>query len=208
MPETKPKVVVVLGAWSSGTSAVAGVIAHLGADSHPPFMRVADPSTPRSFESSALREILVDAFDHENLTRRALPPDAVARMQDWAGTAPLSVAKMPMLCFFLPEIRIAWEPLFVVVRRAMEEIEATRLRRGWPAIYGARGAEVIYPLIDAGIPAAAARLDVDYADLMAEPASQGARIARFCGLPENADAVRYVLSRGRDGQASPPDSRG
>lgn len=200
MTDTKPKVAVVLAPWSSGTSAVAGVIACLGADSHPPFMALTDPSTPRSFESHSLRDIIVDAFDHENLSRTPLPVEAVGRLRDWAGDAPLSVAKMPMLCFFLEEVCAAWDPLFVVVQRDPVAIEATRLRRGWPAEYGARGAERIYPLIDAGLQAGAARLDVDYAALIADPAAQGARIASFCGLPENESAVRYVLTRGREGQ--------
>ncbi|MFK7945538.1 MAG: hypothetical protein AB8B85_21880 [Paracoccaceae bacterium] len=201
MADDKPKVVVVLGPWSSGTSAVAGVVALLGAEAHAPFLRVADPSTPRSFESLALRGVLLDSFDHAGLRRLPLASDTTSKIRNWAGDAPLSVAKMPMLCFFLSEICAAWEPLFVVVHRSLNAIEASRLRRDWPEEYGSKGAKVIYPLIEAGIPEGARRLDVDYSELLADPAGQGARIARYCGLAENPDIVRYVLSRGRDGQA-------
>lgn len=200
MSKLNPEVVVVLGPWSSGTSAVAGVVAALGAASHPPFVGVADPATPVSFESVALRKIVVDAFDHDTLTSRALPDDAIARLRAWAGTAPLSVAKMPMLCWFLPEIVEAWAARFIVVRRDIAAIEATRMRRDWPAEYGARGAEVIYPLIERNLPVSAPRLYVDYARLMDDPAGEGSRIAGFCGLKAHADAVRWVLSRGQEGR--------
>ena len=196
----RPKVVVVLGPWSSGTSAVAGVVAALGAESHPPFVGVADPSTPVSFESKGLREIIVGAFDHDNLARGPLPSDAVGRLQDWAGQAPFSVAKMPMLCWFLQEICEAWDARFIVVRRTLSAIEATRQRRGWPAEYGSKGAEVVYLLIERGVPSDAPRLDVDYAELMGAQEGHGARIADFCGLEPDPEAVRWVLSRGHAGR--------
>ena len=201
MSRIKPKVVVVLGPWSSGTSAVAGIVAALGASAHPPFVGVADPRTPVSFESKALREIILDAFDHAALARGPLPEGAPARLAGWTGGAALSVAKMPMLAFFLEEICAAWEAMFIIVHRDPAEIEATRLRRDWPEEYGAKGAGVIYPLIEGDLPEGAPRLDVDYAALLADPAGQGTRIAGFCGLTPDMNAVRWVLSRGREGQA-------
>lgn len=195
----KPKVVVVLGPWSSGTSAVAGVVAALGAAAHPPFGRVADPSTPVSFESGSLREIVVGAFNHEDLTRGSLPTGAISRLGEWAGTAALSVAKMPMLCWFVPEMVEAWDACFIVVHRDLAAIEATRVRRDWPDEYGAKGAEVVYPLIERDLPSEAPRLDIDYATLLEDPAGAGVRIAEFCGLTPDTEAVRWVLSRGREG---------
>ena len=208
MADRRPTVVTVLGPWSSGTSAVAGIVAVLGAEAHAPFVRVNDPQTPRSFESLALRKIIEACFDHAGLQRRDVPPGLVAHLRRWAGDAPLSVAKMPALCFFIEEVLQAWEPLFIVVTRPVEAIEASRVRRGWPAEYGARGADVIYPLIEAGVPRNAQRLDVDYERLKAEPEMVGAEIARFCGLPGAPQRVRYVLTRGRAGQAPPASSSG
>ena len=190
----RPKVAVVLGPWSSGTSAVAAAIAALGANAHPPFLRLNDPRTPVSGESRELRRILGAAFSHELLTRTATPAWILPRLRIWAGPG-LSVAKMPMLTWFLPEILAAWDAHFVIVARPIEKIEATRARRGWPAIYGRVGAERIRSLIARDLPAEVPRLEIAFEALCDDPVAEGASLAQFLDLPMDPDRLRAAVRR-------------
>ncbi|MEM7056944.1 MAG: sulfotransferase [Pseudomonadota bacterium] len=189
--QRKPTVAVVLGPFGSGTSALVAAVAALGANAHPPFAEVADPKTPVSGESLELRRIVVPAFDHENLCRQELPPWFIARLSLWAGPG-LSVAKMPALAFFVPEILAAWDAKFIRLRRDHEAIEATRIRRDWPSEYGRAGAEKIEVELDRAL-ANQTVLDVSFDDLRRDVEGVGARIAEFLSIPANADAVRQVV---------------
>ncbi|MEO1491462.1 MAG: hypothetical protein AAFV19_04835 [Pseudomonadota bacterium] len=192
--EARPAVIVVLGPWSSGTSAVAGALAALGANAHPPHFAVDDALTPASFESMALRRIVLPHFDEQTLTRHALPPWLVARLRVWAGPG-LSVAKLPVLAYFMLEIARAWSARFVIVRRDLAAIEQTRLRRGWPEIYGRAGAERIYAEITRALPAGAPRVALKFDDLRTDPAQAGEALAAFAGLPPNPKAVARAVRR-------------
>lgn len=187
----RPDVTVVLGPWSSGTSAVASVVAGLGLNAHPPFVALTDARTPRSMESSSLRQIFDDAFNHDAAERLQTPRFLVPRLRVWAGPG-RSVAKIPLLAWFLPELQAAWSCRFLIVHRPLEEIEATRVRRDWPALYGLEGAERIYRLIDQGRRSVRS-LDVSYPDLMAEPEQVGHSIADFLDVPAAPEKVRAAL---------------
>lgn len=191
----RPDVAVVLGPWSSGTSAVAAVVAALGANGHPPFLRLTDPLTPISGESRELRRILSPCFSHDILQRTGTPDRLVPRLRIWAGPG-LSVAKMAMLTWFLPEVLTAWTPHFIVVHRPLDLIEATRERRGWPPVYGRKGAEHIEAMIAREIPEDARRIDVEYEALREDPVTVGAGIAAFLDLPMNAERVRDAVRQG------------
>ncbi len=173
-PDVTPDVVVVLGPWSSGTSAVASAVAALGLNAHPPF---------------------VASFDHNRAERLETPSWLVPRLRIWAGPGH-SVAKMPLLAWFIPELLEAWDCRFLLVHRPLGAIEATRLRRGWPALYGRVGAERIYALVTKGLPSEAPQLDVDYDALIADPAEMGKRIAGFLDLPEAPEKMCRALRRG------------
>ena len=72
----------------------------------------------------------------------------------------------------------------------MREIEATRERRNWQVQFGAAGAQVIYPamfqaLVDHEFPTHLVR----YSELLRDPAAQAGQLARFCGLPADADVI-------------------
>lgn len=188
----RPKVAVVLGPWSSGTSAVARAVAALGANAHPPFTVLNDPRTPISGESRGLRQIFGPCFDHDRMIRTGTPLWATARLRIWAGPG-LSVAKIPMLAWFLPEIMAAWDCRFLIVRRTLEAIEATRERRRWPATYGRQGAERIYGLIKDGLPRETPVQEVAFETLRARPEEIGDTIATFLDTPLAPDRVRSVL---------------
>lgn len=54
------------------------------------------------------------------------------------------VLKHPLSAFLIREIQEVCAPYWVLVTRPFVAIEATRLRRQWPANYGAVGAQAIY----------------------------------------------------------------
>ncbi len=145
--------IVVLGSWSSGTTAVTGYLHHLGADACPPHFQSNDPRTPNTFEPARLREILMAAVDETTLEMRPGASGFTAAFaawygaeRDWARSAGHRhiVLKHPLTAFVIPTIRDVCQPRFVVVTRPLARIEATRARRNWPGMFGAVGAEVIY----------------------------------------------------------------
>ena len=184
-------VAVVLGPYSSGTSAVAAAVAALGANAHPPFAAVNDPRTPVSGESVELRRIVLPAFDHTNVQRLDLPPWFVPRLRIWAGPG-LSVAKLPTLAFFVPEMTAAWDVRAIRVRRDIQAIEATRLRRDWPAEYGRQGALAIEAVLDQNLKDVPV-LEVQFDELRANATDVGGWIAEFLDLSPNPDAVRAAV---------------
>jgi hypothetical protein len=190
--ERKPDVTVVLGSWSGGTSACAAVVAALGADPRPPVFRIDDPATPFSGESQALRRLVLGHFSEPRMRRTHDAARLPEALRAWAGPGP-AVAKYPPLAWFVPEMVEAWEARFLIVRRPLDRIEATRIRRRWPPVYGAVGARLVYDRIARSLPADAPRLDVDFADLRRERGAGVARIAGFLGLavtPEAGEALR------------------
>ena len=55
--------------------------------------------------------------------------------------------KHPLSAFLLHEIEAVCDPIYVVVTRPFADIEATRQRRGWHAVYGEWGASAVYDRI-------------------------------------------------------------
>lgn len=188
-------IVVVLGSWGSGTSAAVGALEMMGCNTCLPHFKTNDPRTPNSFEPLSLRSVIIPNFDEYGLKFSGPDRGAMAGLfKDWLAhekkmsDKPMAV-KLPHLCFFVPEMVAAWEPLFIMVERPLEEIEASRLRRGWPPHLGAIGAEVAY--------AAAYRdlknlnqdfLTVSYADLTKNSEHAIDQIARWAGLSPGAEA--------------------
>ena len=185
--ECKPEVIVVLGTWSGGTSACAAVVAALGADPRPPVYRTDDPATPFSGESEALRRLILGHFSEPHMRRTRDATALPGALRAWAGPGP-AVAKYPPLAWFVPEMTEAWEARFLVVRRPLDRIEATRTRRRWPPVYGAAGARMVYDRIDTSLPPGAPRLDVDFEELRRERDAGIAAIAGFLGLPVTPEA--------------------
>jgi tetratricopeptide (TPR) repeat protein len=132
-------IIVVLGPWCGGTSAVANVLHHLGV-----FMGTRFDVTVRELEDT--RE---DA-DLSALCRRAFSePDGQlqmdsrtlnAKLRSWADNHRLAArtakrrpgAKHPVLCVAVDRIRDAWGPILpVVVDRPAANIVASLNRLGW-----------------------------------------------------------------------------
>ncbi|MFP4147121.1 MAG: hypothetical protein ACLFSI_05335 [Halorhodospira sp.] len=151
------RTIVVLGAWSSGTTALVGYLSRLGAYTCPPHVSTNDPRTPNSLEPRELQQTLKSFVDQHKLQwarqdleafRQWLVP-WLAEQKEAAAQSGCShvVLKHPLTAFFIRDLYDACQPTFIVMSRPFEAIEASRQRRGWHPVYGQAGAKVIYQRI-------------------------------------------------------------
>jgi hypothetical protein len=192
------ELVLVCGPWSSGTTVVAGLLERLGLRGLPPYFVTSDPRTPNSFESLEFRRLIGELVDEDTLRMRVDWSAAEQRLLEFRqhleqraddGAAPLFL-KYPPSALLIPEICRVFDTRLVYVLRPMQAIEATCERRNWAAQFGAAGAQVIYPamfqaLVDHEYPTHLVR----YTELLRDPGAQTGALARFCGLPAEADVI-------------------
>lgn len=206
----RPKVILVCGPWSGGTSAVAGFIARLGAFAPGPFVIVEDTRTPETHEMIAFQAALKLVAD-ERALRRTMSSDEVLRVlrefRDGPFTAALSahrdapvVLKHGLAALVLPELSEVFDLHVVGVVRPLEAIEKTRVRRQWPAQFGAKGGGVIYQHLFGFLIHADVRFEVlRYGDLLESPARVCDRLALSLGLRPSAtqreEALAFVTRR-------------
>lgn len=148
------KLTIICSAWSSGSTAVTGFLDYCGAYSCPPHIHTNDRRTPNSFESKFFRDLVAAHTDEFSLKKigglenfRSKFPIWISQQFELADKENQSnlVLKHPLASFLLEEIdRIVPNTKHVVVTRKFNEIEASRLRRGWNANYGSEGASKIY----------------------------------------------------------------
>lgn len=192
-------IVVVLGPWGSGTSAAVGALEMMGCYICPPHFKTNDPRTPNSFEPLSLRNVIIPNFDEPGLCFSGPDRGAMAGLfKDWLAhekkmsDKPMAV-KLPHLCFFVPDIVVAWSPVFIMIERPIEEIEASRARRLWPLHLGAPGAEACYSSAHRDLKALNQDfLTVSYADLTKNSEHAIDQIARWAGLSPGAEAKAAV----------------
>lgn len=186
--------VVVLGAWASGTSAMAGLLERMGFYTAPSHWFTYDERTPISYEPNSLRDIVLPCMEEAQLTykpdldRAALQAslaewssaeEAKAQKGGWRGLA----IKLPHLAFFLPEVCQAWDPDFVVVTRRLADIETTRQRRAWQPYLGSEGAKAIYGKLFGDLLALQrGYLTIAFEELRAKPELQIDRITGYLDL--------------------------
>ena len=192
------QLVLVCGPWSSGTTVVAGLLERLGLRGLPPYFITSDPRTPNSFESLEFRRLIGELVDESTLGMRVDWSSAQQRLlefrrhleQHTEGGAPPLFLKYPPSALLIPEICKVFATRLVYVLRPMQAIEATCERRNWAPQFGAAGAQVLYPamfqaLVDHEFPTHIVR----YTELLRSPATHAGELARFCGLPADADVV-------------------
>jgi hypothetical protein len=193
---------VVLAPWSSGSSAVTGILERLGGFTCPPHFQTYDPLTPSSFEPAVLRQILLKHIDEHALAIKGNRLRLGVEIQQWLARAvrdagsdePPVVVKHPLLSMLVPELSSIIQPLFIVVRRPYADIERTRQRRDWPAIYGRIGAGILYDRIYSDLAALdMAFCDLYFPDLLAHPEREIARLAEYAGLAGDTDKFRDAL---------------
>jgi hypothetical protein len=150
--------ILVLGSWSSGTTAVTGYIHRIGAYSCPPHFITNDPRTPDSHESIELRNILIRCINESTLKPQVHEHSKIFKefLRVWipakqaeakANGYQALVLKHPLTAFFIIEFVEICNPMCLVVTRGFQDIENTRIRRRWPTQFGQQGANVIYGTI-------------------------------------------------------------
>lgn len=187
------RLILVTGPWSSGTSAVAGMLDALGIDGRGPFFRTNDKRTPNSFESTAFRDVIDSVASDATLQLTAGHQEVVAAIQKFRETIQPAVPdgvlpecfflKYPLSALAIPHIARVFDTRVVHVLRPLRQIESTRQRRGWGENFGAKGAQVIYSkmfqaLIELPIPS----MIVRYPDLLKNPQPFARALAEFSGM--------------------------
>jgi hypothetical protein len=135
------KLILVCGPFGSGTSAVAGLSARLGAVGFGPYYQPADERTPDSHELIAFRDLMLTLASEE--TTKLLPGadvktalekfcDRIANQElgAYAGNAKIPIfLKHPLAALIIPQICAAFETRLIYLLRPIRGIEASRRRR-------------------------------------------------------------------------------
>lgn len=188
------KLVLVCGPWSSGTTAVAGMLDKLGLKGLPPYFKTNDERTKNSFESLEFRNVIDQLASEETLKLKVDRSIALKVLQAFrkkledAGMGgenqevPVFL-KYPLSALLISQIARVFDTRLIYVLRPLKAIEATRVRRGWATNLGAAGAQVIYSkmfqvLVDNGIPTMVIR----YPELQVTRRRHARQIASFCGV--------------------------
>jgi hypothetical protein len=77
--------VLICGPWSSGTSAVAGMLGRAGLQAPGPYVLVNDPRTSDTHEMLAFQQVLKSLADERTLKRTVVAPQslqALVRFRD------------------------------------------------------------------------------------------------------------------------------
>jgi Glycosyl transferase family 41 len=197
------KLLLVSGPWGSGTTAVAGLLHRLGAVGIEPYFQTSDERTPNSYESRAFRALLLALSNEETVTAneradlRIAPELETFRDQlalDTGAGRPIFL-KHALSALFLPAICSVFDTRLIYVVRPFADIETTRMRRAWPAQFGAKGAEIIYShmfrtFVDHAFPTTIIR----YAELLGAPLQQARHLSEFVGLDNSQRAIEHAAA--------------
>ena len=132
-------IIVVLGPWCGGTSAVAGVLHHLGVFMGADFVW-AYRGPHETWEDSHLSKLCVRAFTEPGAQLQMDARSFEAQLRSWAdshrGAARIAGrrpgVKHPLLCVAMDHIREACGPVVpVVVDRPVPNVIASLNRLGW-----------------------------------------------------------------------------
>ena len=201
--------VLVCGPWSSGTSAVAGMLANAGLPAPGPYVAVNDPRTPATYEMKAFQATLQALASEETMKLKASPDeivqalrkfrdgplrDALAATGSQAAHQPVML-KHALTSLMLPQLAEVFDLRLIAVVRPVEAIEATRLRRQWRANLGAAGARIVYREVFGHIVRAATPfMVVRYSDVLAQPGPSLDAMAAFCGVTVDAASRAKALA--------------
>lgn len=195
--------IFVVGPFSSGTTAVTGMLMELGAITLAPMGQTNDPKTPTSLESVAFQRLCDELVSENHLQfweggrirvipllsglkksvetiKGQLPPDHQIRPM---------VFKRATSALFLREIDVVFKPRFVFVNRDLEKIEQTALRRGWRLdVYGSTGAKVIYSHMR-DFSKSHEVIEVEFESLRSDPEKHASDLASKLGLAPTSEML-------------------
>jgi tetratricopeptide (TPR) repeat protein len=203
-------IIVVLGPWCGGTSAVAGVLHHLGVFMGADFVW-AYRGPHETWEDSWLSKLCVRAFTEPGAQLQIDPRSFESQLRNWADNHRRAArtagrrpgVKHPLLCVAMDYIREAWGPVVpVVVDRPVPNVIASLNRLGWWKDEQER-AESTAHLIAARDQAlaGAATVRVDFEALRAAPADVIRRLADALSL----EVTEAQLKAAADSVLKPAD---
>jgi hypothetical protein len=209
------KLILVCGAWGAGTSAVAGMLANLGAQGFGAYLLLSDPRTPVTYEFIPFRDMIRRLVSERAvvllLGAEKVAPIALRRFQrriknqefgpyDIRGSVPIFL-KYPASALLLPQICSVFDTRLIYVTRSLDDIERTRMRRKWPRQFGRAGAEIIYSAMNRFELLHPHRiLKLSFADLTDAPAKCAQALAHFAGLEPDPIALKRAVDFIRPGQ--------
>lgn len=149
------KLVLICGAWGSGTSVVTGALVRMGYHAPGPFFWSNDPRTPNTYECLPFIELVRKLVSGTTLELSVPSRDVVieelaafkenvlcnaCRQRGVSDDGPV-VLKHPLSAVILNEITQVFDTRLIVVLRPLDQIEETRRRRNWSSVYGEAGAK-------------------------------------------------------------------
>ena len=184
-------IIVVLGPWCGGTSAVAKVLHHLGVLMGTRF-DVGVRELDDTWEDSDLSLLCRRAFSEPGGQLLMDPHTLRVKLRDWAvnhrGAARIAErrpgVKHPALCVAVDHIREAWGPLVpVVVDRPAANVVASLNRLGWWSDEKERAESTAHLIAARDLALAGVEtVRVDFEELRSEPATVIRRLAGDLGL--------------------------
>ena len=195
--------IIVIAPWSSGSTAVAGFLHHCGAYTCPPHHHTNDNLTPNSYEPLRYGKALRELFDEFTLQKKGSVEKFEHFFEEFysheseiaqsLGFQTVAL-KHPLQTFILPYLNTFLRPVYVLVTRPLNKIEATRRRRNWHSVYGESGARQIYKAaMDFFVDNSCPYLALPY-NALREDVSARRHLLEFCDLSPTND----MLIKGSD----------
>lgn len=201
----KIKLILVCGSWSSGTTAVSGMLHAMEIPSVPPYLTTRDERTKITYESMLFRACIRELVDEAGLKVIASHEQIMAglkrfklsledHLKDHKGETTQLFLKDPLAAFILPEILSVFQTQLVYVLRPLKDIERTRKRRMWFEHLGEKGAVAIYSklfslMLNYSVPT----LIIKYPELIKSPQLMAEALARFCQVSDT-ERIRAAAS--------------
>jgi hypothetical protein len=198
------RLILVVGPWSSGTTAVSGMFAKMGLNGIGPYFRTNDDRTKNSYESSAFRDVINRLASEDTLKLTMRRKESIQVLMkfkqdlidqkfgpvDITGQQPIFL-KYPLTALLIPEICSVFDTRLVYVLRPLKDIEATRLRRNWQQQFGADGARRMYSnmfnvLLNLPIPT----MMIRYPELLQRPMFYAKQLANLAGVSPQSELIQ------------------
>ena len=201
----KIKLLLVCGSWSSGTTAVSGMLHAMDIPSVPPYFTTRDERTKVTYESMLFRNTLRELINEEGLKVTADHKKIIEALhafklkleeyfKDRQEETIQVFMKDPLAAFILPEICSVFQTQLIYVLRPLKDIEETRKRRMWFDHLGEKGAKVVYSklfsvMLNYSIPT----MIIKYPELIKAPKVIAGALAQFCKI-KDASKVELAAS--------------
>lgn len=192
--------IAVLGTYRSGSSAVAGVLHHLGVDMGGPFWQPLTPGAPLYYESGSLSGQLRLWWEEPALREKTPKAERIPLLARWVkdreqAGAPHVGAKHPLLSLCGDDLLEAWGGAthFLWAHRPLEESIRSLTALGW---WPGSEETVQRRLYDAASRFLQQRphLRVEMADLTSQPSREVERILQYLQVAPNSEQIRAAVS--------------